>query len=51
MEERFTGRSANRHTDESWLNGNKGQFSLLDCVSIAVKGENFRAEKYLCIYL
>lgn len=47
MEKRVTGVSTNRHTDESWPNGNKGQFYLLDCVSIALRNEDFRAGKYV----
>lgn len=47
VKEGFTGISTNRHSDESWPHGNKGQFYLLDCVSIALRNEEFRAGQYV----
>lgn len=43
LEERITDVATNRHTDEFWPNGYKGQFYLLDCVSIALMIEDFES--------
>ena len=43
VEERITDVATNRHTDEFWSNGYKGQFYLLDCVSFALMIEDFES--------